>query len=330
MKRIHPLSSLFTLGTLSLLLLLLTQCSPKGTASDSQSHLAQTSPSISWEYGQRAYTHTEKILEFGPRPPQSEALKLVREYTTAELAKHQWVAVEQTFTANTPIGQRTFTNLIARYQPSGTPSHTTWARKPKGVLGAHIDSKYYPDQVFLGADDAASAVGAILEIAEYLHKFSPQMAKQLELVFFDGEEAFGDVFDLRTALFGSRHYSALVQRSYPTKPSFGIILDMIGHKDLSMILPSNSAEPLVKQTLQLAKELGIAEDYKRSGPVLDDHEPLNSIAGIPTIDILGDFTKKSWWHTPEDTLDIISKDSLSQNILLTLELIKLQLESHSP
>lgn len=318
MNLLRPTSALF------LFLLFLCQCSKPETKQPSQPNENQLTV-LEKDYGLEAYQHTEAILQFGPRCTQTQGLKNVRNYLKQELAKHNWVAVEQTFTADTPIGPRTFTNVIARYQPTGSPAHSIWKRSPKGVLGAHIDSKYLPGETFLGADDAASAVGAILEISAYLHKHSPANAKKLELVFFDGEEAFGDTFDLHTALFGSRHYAALVQRAYQKKPTIGIILDMIGHQDLSIILPSNSAPELIEQTLELATELGISQQYKRGGPILDDHVPLNTIAGIPTIDILGDFANKHWWHTPQDNLDIISKESLEQNIKLTLHLLARQL-----
>jgi hypothetical protein len=47
-----------------------------------------------------------------------------------------------------------------------------------------------------------------------------------------------------------------------------------------------------------------------NGEILDDHVPLNAV-GIPTIDLIGDFMRSDWWHTPKDNLDLLSAESLA-------------------
>ena len=282
-----------------------------------------------WDFGSKAYSHTEKILSFGPRPVESAALASTRAYIIAELKKHGWTCIEQPFQTSTPLGKKTFTNVIARYAPDGTSR--TWSKPVKGVLAAHIDSKLQTN--FLGADDAASCAGAILEIAEYLHKHHPDQAAKMELVFFDGEEALkGGIEYLeqqgqQDGLYGSDHYSKRVASSasrqtapYPKLPEFGILLDMIGHKDLKIAIPSDTPKKL-KQSYEKARTRFELQDSFTYADrfILDDHVPMN-LYGIPTIDLIGDFSSSDWWHTEKDNLDIISRNSLATSIQVALSI----------
>lgn len=282
-----------------------------------------------WEFGTRAYAHTEKILSFGPRPVESAALASTRAYIIAELKKSGWTCVQQPFEMDTPKGKKTFTNVIARYAPNENPR--VWSKPMKGVFAAHIDSKDIPN--FLGADDAASCAGALLEIAEYLHKNHPEQAGKLELVFFDGEEALGDdiIYGRRNApqdgLYGSHHYSARVARAaasktapYPTLPEFGILLDMVGHENLNIKIPADTPKKLRKSYDNARAELKAEDQFGHSkDEFLDDHVPMN-LAGIPTIDIIGDFNENKWWHTADDNLSIISRNSLAISIRMALRI----------
>ncbi len=263
--------------------------------------------------GTAAYRHTEAILSFGPRPPGSEGLAQVRGYVTRELEAAGWSVQEQAFEWPMREGIR-FANLRARFAGGeGDP----WKRQVKGLLCAHIDSKLYEDRVFLGADDAASACAAIVEIARVLAEERPEQARQLELVFFDGEEAFGENITPRDGLYGSRHY-ANQWRNRADKPGFGILLDMVGHKNLAIRLPSDTPPKLKDVILESAEKENAAGYFGMApGPIIDDHVPLN-LVGIPSADIIGDFTRKNWWHTPADNLSIISPASLDISMRVTL------------
>ena len=268
-----------------------------------------------------AYHHTEQLLSFGPRPPQSNALKRCRDYIAQVLTPEGWQVATQTFTAATPAGQMTFINVIARHAGDG---EDPWQRPVTGVIGAHLDSKIMPPQMrFVGADDAASAVGAILSLATQL---TPEEASAVELVFFDGEEAIGldmgprpdGLFD---GLYGSRAYAQRWANT-PEKPDWGYILDMIGHKDLAIRLPSDSPPHLARRLLAAAKAEGAEEVIKMGdSEVLDDHVPLNS-AGIPAIDMIGDFQNSNWWHTDRDKLGLISRESLALSEAVALRFIR--------
>jgi len=267
--------------------------------------------------GQDAYGLTEKILAIGPRPPGSDGLNDVRKLVRKELEAAGWAVDGQRFERSTPIGTVAFENVRARFK-SGTGD--PWQRPVKGLLCAHIDSKYYKNMHFVGADDAASACAAIVVIARHLAVEKPELAAQLELVFFDGEEAFNENITPSDGLYGSRHY-ANQWRTLGDKPAFGILLDMIGHRNLSIRLPSDTP-PHLKDAVMAAARAEKADHLfgMAPSPIIDDHVPLN-FAGIPTVDIIGDFSRESWWHTPADNLKIISADSLDISIRVTLRML---------
>lgn len=273
--------------------------------------------------GKDAYNLTSSILAEGPRPPGSAGLDAVRKHVRGELEESGWATTGQSFERGTPIGKVRFENVRARFKSSdGDP----WQRRVQGLLCAHIESKFYKDRHFLGADDAASACAAIVVIAGHLARENPEIAEKLELVFFDGEEAFNENITPTDGLYGSRHY-ANQWRSRDDKPLFGILLDMIGHSNLSIRLPSDSPPHLREAVFAAAHAEGLESYFGMApGPIIDDHVPLN-FAGIPTVDIIGDFTRSNWWHTPADNLKIVSADSLDISIRVMLRLLEERLKS---
>jgi hypothetical protein len=267
--------------------------------------------------GLAAYAQTAAILAKGPRPPGSQALNAVRDHVKTELAKAGWVTQGQPFERSTPEGTVPFENLRARF-PAG--SADPWTQPVRGILCAHIDSKPFKDLHFLGADDAASACAAIVEIAKFLAREKPAQAKCLELVFFDGEEAFGPGITPTDGLYGSRHY-ANQWRARADKPQFGILLDMIGHDNLSIRLSTDTPTDMIHKVMAAAKAEGAEKHFGMAmGPITDDHVPLN-FAGIPTVDLIGEFGRGGWWHTPADNLKIISAKSLDISMRVTLRLL---------
>lgn len=281
-----------------------------------------------WPFGQEAYIHTQKIVDLGPRPIESKAHKKVQDYISGELRKSGWVVTKQSFNTLTPYGNRNFSNLVARYNMAekGRPEKTN---SPKILLAAHYDSKMIDG--FVGADDAASCVGALLEIAKHLPSQPSSVAPVVELVFFDGEEALKkDLIQNVDGIYGSSYYSDYIYRdlagdkkTYQERPKFGILLDMIGHKDLSIAVPSDTPDLLLTSYQKIISKHGLRSQFKVApGPILDDHVPMNNIANVPTIDLIGDFgNKREWWHTKNDNIDLISKESLSVSIQFALELM---------
>lgn len=277
-------------------------------------------------YGQAAYDHTAALLEIGPRPAGSEGLKQCHEYISRELAKSNWTTVTQTVVRDTPVGKRSFINLIARYQAPDIKTLDDVAQIPaKGILSAHLDSKEIPNLPgFLGADDAASACALMIVLATQLADESPELASQLELVFFDGEEAFNENMSLESGdgLYGSRAYAITLYQRKP-KPTFGINLDLIGHHNLRIAVPADSPPHLYDSMMRAAKNLGYQKHFGMAdGGILDDHYYLNK-AGVPTIDIIGaDFHESHWWHQDSDTIELISPVSLTISYHVTMQMLK--------
>ncbi|MFZ9941793.1 MAG: M28 family peptidase [Luteolibacter sp.] len=271
--------------------------------------------------GESAYEQTRAILAKGPRPPQSKALDEVRAHVATQLRASGWATRAEAFERQTPKGMIRFENLRARFVVGEADP---WERRVDGLLCAHIDSKLYEDKVFLGADDAASACAAIVVMAEFLAKKKPDQAAALELVFFDGEEALEENITPWDGLYGSRHY-ANFWRARDDKPKWGILLDMIGHKDLSIRLPSDTPKDWKDLVFAAAKSEGEEVYFGMAAtPIIDDHMPLNSV-GIPTVDLIGDFTRRAWWHTAGDKMNIISAESLDISMRVTLRMIDMRL-----
>jgi glutaminyl-peptide cyclotransferase len=253
-----------------------------------------------WEEfsGEKAFAQVQKLVELGPRPAGSEALEKSRRHIKAELEKTGWRVSSQTFTDKTPRGAITFVNLIAKFGDHASPSF---------LLCSHYDTKTFDTVRFVGANDGGSSTGLLLEMARVLAT-DPNLAKKIELVFFDGEEAFEN-FTATDGLYGSRYFAGQLRSSGEAKKfRGGILFDMIGDKSLVVTLPPDSPPALARNTFAAADALKLRVHFTYlPGDVTDDHTPLNS-AGVPVIDWI-DFDYPPW-HTAEDTLDKISAESL--------------------
>ncbi len=264
--------------------------------------------------GPKAFEEVRKQVEVGARPAGSPAIEKSRALIEASLKKSGWQVERQTFTDTTPRGSLTFVNLIARFLPPGmtaAPTHTQ-----RAIVCSHYDTKRFSTINFVGASDGASSTGALLELARVL-ALAPALAVQVELVFFDGEEAIVQ-FDEKDGLYGSRHYATALRASNRAAQfKFGILWDMIGDKDFDITLSPDSPRELTADILAAAEALQLRAKfsyYDRN--IYDDHVPLNTIAKIPTIDLI-DFNYLSW-HTADDTLDRLAPDGLQHTGAVTL------------
>jgi glutaminyl-peptide cyclotransferase len=209
-----------------------------------------------------------------------------------------WRVSSQTFSEKTARGTITFVNLIAKFGDHSSPSF---------LLCSHYDTKTFDTVRFVGANDGGSSTGLLLEMARVL-AIDPDLASKIELVFFDGEEAFEN-FTATDGLYGSRYFAEELHSSGGAKQfRGGILFDMIGDKSLVVTLPPGSPPGLARNTFGAADALKLRQHFTYfSGDITDDHTPLNS-AGIPVIDWI-DFDYPPW-HTAQDTLDKISAESL--------------------
>lgn len=258
-------------------------------------------------------------MDIGPRPAGSPELEKARVLIEESLRRSGWEVERQTFTTETPRGPIQFVNIIGRFAAGGqrpVPFDTQ-----RAIVCSHYDTKRFSTIRFTGANDGASSTGALLELARVL-ALDPALAAKIELVFFDGEEAivqFTSPDDPKPdGLFGSRHYARqLVASKRSTQFKFGILWDMIGDLDLTITLPPDSPRELAREILASAEALQLRNHFGyHSLPILDDHEPLNRIARIPTIDLI-DFDYAAW-HTADDTLDRLAPESLQKIGAVTL------------
>lgn len=243
-------------------------------------------------------THVEALVAFGPRPPGTEAIEKSRRYITDQLQRFGWKVTRQQFSNDTPRGNKQFVNLIAKFGEGARPSV---------LLCSHYDTKTFDTGAFVGANDGGSSTGLLIELARVFSK-APKFAAQLELVFFDGEEAY-EAFTETDGLYGSRYFARQLASTGEAKQfRGGILFDMIGDRSLGVTLPPDSPTDLATGIFASAEALHVrnAFTYSRGG-ILDDHTPLNQI-GVPTIDLI-DFNYPPW-HTVADTLDKLSPDSL--------------------
>ncbi len=266
--------------------------------------------------GERAYGYLKQICALGRRPAGSEANTRQRELVAAHFKKHGGTTREQPFTARDPLsGQPVeMANLIGSWFPE---------RAQRVVIAAHYDTRPYPDMEpdpmrrnapFLGANDGASGVAMLMEIAHHLSDSPTEWG--VDLVLLDGEEL---VYDRTGEYFlGSKEFARRYKAGRRTgreKSSYaaGILLDMVGGKDLSIEQEPYSARyagGLLRDVWDVAAKLGVKEfSTARGREVLDDHLALND-AGIPTIDLI-DFDYP-YWHTADDLPENCSPRSLEQ------------------
>lgn len=264
--------------------------------------------------GDLAFAEVRKQFELGPRPAGSPQIEKARNHIEETLRRHGWDVERQSFTGETPRGPLRFVNLIARFAISGARPAPQFSQR--AILCSHYDTKRFSTIAFAGANDGASSTGALLELARVL-ALDPALAAQIELVFFDGEEAVVQFSDT-DGLYGSRHYASQLRAAHRhAQFKFGILWDMIGDTDLKITLPPDSPADLTRAIHASADALGLRAHfgYSERG-ITDDHEPLNRIARIPTINLI-DFDYPAW-HTADDTLERLSPASLQKIGAVTL------------
>lgn len=269
----------------------------------------------------RAYQYLVQQTNFGPRGPGLPGHDRCLQFMRTELGKFAENVQDQEFTYTTKTGKRLLlTNLIAAFNVQS---------KERILLSAHWDTRLWADQdaneknrskPIAGANDGASGVAVLLEIARQLKAHPPSLG--VDLVFFDGEDV-GITGTPGSFCQGSRFFA----RNKPTEyqPRFGINIDMIGDRELTIYREQNSerlARQVQDQIFAVAEKLNVTQFINSKGAeVSDDHLPLNE-AGIPTVDLIDfDYPDETnrFWHTLSDTPDKCSATSLEAvgTVLLT-------------
>jgi glutaminyl-peptide cyclotransferase len=266
--------------------------------------------------GSAALEFTRHAVAFGPRPPGSAANQKLQAYIEAQLKTLHCQVSFDAFTAGTPAGRVAMRNIIATFP--GTSGRAV-------VVTGHFDSKPMPGRIFVGANDGGSSTGFLLELAHVVN--SMPHADDIILVWFDGEEAYGEWSDTN-GVYGSRHLAD----KWSGEGKLGRIkalinVDMIGDKDLEMIQEGNSSPALRKLVWTTAHDLGYGKYFLDSGfATEDDHLPFLR-KGVTALDLI-DFDygpNNDYWHTEKDTMDKLSAHSLDVvgNVLVAV-LRKLQ------
>lgn len=250
--------------------------------------------------GERAYANVRRQCDFGARIPNSIAHARTRAWMQHELESAGWNVEVQVFDS---LGHRGY-NLIASRDENS----------PDIILGAHYDTRIYADadpdvdkrtQAVLGANDGASGVAILLELAQTLPTGTPaNSSPSIWLVFFDLED--NGRIPTWDWILGSR---AFVEEYDTLDPEAVVILDMIGDADLNIYLEKNSDRTIRTEIWAQAKTLGYEDIFipEEKFSILDDHTPFLE-AGMPAVDII-DFDYL-YWHTTEDTADKVSAESL--------------------
>ena len=268
-----------------------------------------------------AYFFVEQQVNFGPRVISSKAWDNCSKYLTNKLESYNAkVIVQQAPITTYDQKKHTLRNIIGSYSPE---------KNNRIALFAHWDSRHVADydtintsQPILGANDGGSGVGVLLEIARNLDLKNPKIG--VDIIFFDAED-YGQPENSKFPIMndswclGSQHWSKNPHKqNYFAK--YGILLDMVGGKDAEFWQESISsyyASNIIKKVWDVAHNIGYSNFfiYKNSPQIMDDHYYVNTIAGIPTIDIIeyDPFSKTNFnkhWHTHADNMNNVDRKTL--------------------
>ena len=272
--------------------------------------------------GDSSYHFVQRQVDFGPRIPETEPHKLCGEYLIEVLSKYADTVITQpvkdTLKAFPELQKDSLVrgrNIWAKFNPDITTNRI--------LLAAHWDTRPYADQDrsgrFDGADDGASGVGVLLDLARVLHHLGTDQG--IDILFFDLEDygAYNSGKKVNPYCVGSRIWSQqAADKNLSLQYSAGILLDMVGASDAYFSKEKHSiqyANHILKEVWCIAKDLGYDKLFYdvSNYAVEDDHLYVNTIAKIPMIDIINYRTKPEFgdhWHTKNDNMDIIDANTL--------------------
>ena len=263
----------------------------------------------------RAYANVEEQLNFGFRVPGTEAHQNQINWLVKTMEGYGAKVLQQSFKADF-LGQKDVncTNVMAQINPDKTD---------RVLLAAHFDSRMIAekdderqDQPIAGADDGASGVAVLLEVAKTISERGIDIG--VDFLFFDAEDQ-GDSDKAETWALGSQYWSKnLAPKDYSAK--FGILLDMVGSKNAAFGKEEYSvrfAPEYVNKIWTLAQNMGYGDFFQNfvTGRVTDDHLYVNMNAKIPMVDIINISPEDrqsfgDYHHTHDDNIEIISKRTL--------------------
>lgn len=278
-----------------------------------------------------ALLYCQQQCDFGPRTMNSEAHERCAQWIVAKFEQlGLQVTTQKTVLSGYDGTALKATNIIASYKPEATE---------RIMICAHWDSRPWadndPDEAnhkkpVMAANDGASGVGVMLEIARLLNPSpntqhpSPNIG--VDFICFDAEDwgtpqwAEGTTHDGDTWALGAQYWSANPHKQ-GYKARYGILLDMVGGQGAKFYQESVSlyyAPNIVKKVWRAAETIGFGSYFPNDegGQITDDHVPVNQKADIPCIDIIPhypDCEQSSFgptWHTVNDDMEHLDKNTL--------------------
>ena len=281
-----------------------------------------------------AYQYIVEQLAFGPRVPGSKSHANAAVYLEKQFKKWNWQTNLQLGSAVTFNGKEiAIKNIVARFDTT---------KKSRVLLMTHWDTRPFADrdeirktEAIDGANDGASGVGVLLEIARIISSSDLKPNIGIDIVLFDAED-YGQPSGMMsgqtgdTWCLGSQYWAKHLADDY-VRPKYGILLDMVGAKDAIFSKEGVSMQynpQLVNKIWYFANKLGYGKYFiqqEASGGITDDHLYVNKIAKIPSIDIIhydpyqGDFG--AFHHRHSDDINVIDKTTLEVVGNLVLETI---------
>lgn len=251
----------------------------------------------------RAFKLVERQVAFGPRPPGSDAIRQTQAWLRSELESYGCAVDEDDFTSSTPLGNMALKNIVAKVPGTG-----------RGIvlLLTHYDTLRM--EGFVGANDAGSSTGVMLELARLLCAGSSQKTSRplsIWIAFLDGEEAQVSWTDT-DSVYGSRQLAAKLSLSGDLQRVKAVLLaDIVGQRDLRLKRESYSTRWLTDLVWSTARRIGYEKQFLDDETAIqDDHLPFIR-RKVPAVDLIaGDYVGRPPWHTTADTLDKISPRSL--------------------
>jgi glutaminyl-peptide cyclotransferase len=305
----------------SVFLIALAACnSGNKTESTTSETKKNTTPAPSFN-ADSAFNYVKAQTDFGPRIPNSTSQAKCADWLTATMKQFADTVIVQSFQSRGFDGKTlNGKNIISSFNPT---------QGNRIMLCAHWDTRPFADQDSVrknepidGANDGASGVGILIEVARQLSIAKPDLG--IDIIFFDLEDygqpensGFPEQDD--TYCLGSQYWSQhLHTPAYFAR--YGILLDMVGATNATFTQEGTSiryAENVTGMVWKTADDLGYGNYFlmEKTNPIVDDHYYINQIAEIKCTDVIHyDYNTPShfWkhWHTHGDTIDKIDKNSL--------------------
>ncbi len=287
----------------------------KGKQEERKALEAFTSPEFNVD---SAFFFIEKQLSFGHRVPGFKEHEACKDWFVKKLNAYGGAVEVQSFKSSfLSIREAPSYNVIASFNPGANK---------RILLAAHWDSRLIAEKdgdetkrnsPIMGADDGASGVGVLLELARIIKK-NPLKYVGIDIVLFDAEDqGYGG----QGWCQGSIYWANNPHRADYTA-NYGILLDMIGAKGAQFGYESISetfAKKHIDKVWGLAHHLGYDDLFvsTKTGEIMDDHYAVNAILKIPMIDIINrplitDHGFGDYHHTHNDDISIIDKNVLQK------------------